>query len=52
MLHRDGFDVLIYLLIDDLVDDYSIYAMWFGFLVLLKLNMLRRNYCAELLLSA
>lgn len=52
MLHRDGLDVLIHPLTDDSVNDHSIYAMWLGSPVPLKLNTLRRNYRAELLPSA
>jgi aromatic ring-cleaving dioxygenase len=52
MLHRDGLDVLIHPLTDDSVDDHSIYAMWLGSPVPLKLTTLRRNYRAELLPSA
>src|SRR2546428_10307858 len=52
MLHRDGLDVLIHPLTDDSVDDHSIYAMWLGSPVPLKLNTLRRSYRAELLPSA
>ena len=52
MLHRDGLDVLIHPLTDDSVDDHSIYAMWLGSPVPLKLHVLRRNYRAELLPSA
>jgi aromatic ring-cleaving dioxygenase len=49
MLHREGLDVLIHPLTDDSVDDHSVYAMWLGSPVPLKLNTLRRNYRAELL---
>jgi aromatic ring-cleaving dioxygenase len=49
MLHRDGLDVLIHPLTDNSVDDHSIYAMWLGTPVPLKLDTLRRNYRAELL---
>jgi DOPA 4,5-dioxygenase len=52
MLHRDGLDVLIHPLTEDSVDDHSIYAMWLGSPVPLKLHVLRRNYRAELLPSA
>ncbi len=52
MLHRDGLDVLIHPLTDDSVDDHSIYAMWLGSPVPLKLEVLRRSYRAELLPSA
>ncbi len=52
MLHRDGLDVLIHPLTDDSVDDHSVYAMWLGSPVPLKLDTLRRHYRAELLPSA
>ena len=52
MFHRDGLDVLVYPLSDDSVDDHSIYAMWLGSPVPLKLHTLRRNYRAELLPKA
>src|SRR5437899_7445788 len=52
MLHRDGLDVLIHPLTDNSVDDHSIYAMWLGSQVPLKLDVSRRSYRAELLPSA
>ena len=52
MLHRDGLDVLIHPLTSDSVDDHSIYAMWLGTPVPLKLDTLRRHYRPELLPSA
>jgi aromatic ring-cleaving dioxygenase len=52
MLHRDGLDVLIHPLTHDSVDDHSIYAMWLGSPVPLKLETLRRHYRTELLPSA
>jgi DOPA 4,5-dioxygenase len=52
MMHREGLDVLVHPLTDDSVDDHSIYAMWLGSPVPLKLETLRRNYRAELLPSA
>jgi aromatic ring-cleaving dioxygenase len=52
MMNRDGLDVLIHPLTEDSVDDHSIYAMWLGSPVPLKLETLRRNYRAELLPSA
>ena len=52
MFHRDGLDVLIHPLSADSVDDHSIYAMWLGTPVPLKLETLRRNYRPELLPSA
>jgi aromatic ring-cleaving dioxygenase len=51
-MNRDGLDVLIHPLTENSVDDHSIYAMWLGSPVLLKLETLRRNYRAELLPSA
>ena len=52
MLYRDGLDVLIHPLTDNSVDDHSIYAMWLGTPVPLKLNVLRREYRPELLPTA
>jgi aromatic ring-cleaving dioxygenase len=52
MFHREGLDVLVHPLSDDSVDDHSIYAMWLGTPVPLKLHTLRRNYRPELLPSA
>jgi len=49
MLHREGLDVLIHPLTDDSVDDHSMYAMWLGSPVPLKLDTLRRNYRTDLL---
>jgi aromatic ring-cleaving dioxygenase len=51
MFHRDGLDVLVHPLSDDSVDDHSIYALWLGTPVPLKLHTLRRNYRPELLPS-
>jgi aromatic ring-cleaving dioxygenase len=44
--------VLVHPLTNDSGDDHSIYAMWLGSPVPLKLNTLRRSYRAELLPSA
>jgi aromatic ring-cleaving dioxygenase len=52
MFHREGLDVLIHPLSDDSVDDHSIYALWLGSPVPLKLETLRRNYRSELLPNA
>jgi aromatic ring-cleaving dioxygenase len=49
MLNRQGLDILIHPLTDDSVDDHSIYAMWLGTPVGLKLETLRRAYRKELL---
>ena len=52
MLNREGLDILIHPLTDDSVDDHSIYAMWLGAPVPLKLERLRRSYRSELLPTA
>ena len=52
MLNREGLDILIHPLTDDSVDDHSIYAMWLGTPVALKLDTLRRAYRPELLPTA
>ena len=53
MLNRDGLDILIHPLTDDMVDDHSVYAVWLGNPVELRLNtMQRRGYQAALLPAA
>jgi aromatic ring-cleaving dioxygenase len=49
MLNREGLDILIHPLTDDSVDDHSLYAMWLGSPVALKLDTLHRSYRPELL---
>jgi len=49
MLNREGLDILVHPLTDDSVDDHSIYAIWLGAPVALKLETLRRSYPRELL---
>ena len=50
MLNRDGLDILIHPLTDDMVDDHTIYALWLGKPIALKLDtMQRRGYGAALL---
>ena len=50
MLNREGLNVLVHPLTDDMVDDHTIYALWLGTPVDLKLDTLRRTgYRAELL---
>jgi DOPA 4,5-dioxygenase len=52
MFNREGLDVLVHPLTEDMVDDHSIHALWLGTPVKLKLDTLRnRNYRAELLPS-
>jgi aromatic ring-cleaving dioxygenase len=46
-------DILVHPLTDDMVDDYSDYALWLGTSIELRLNtMQRRGYSAALLPSA
>ncbi len=52
MLNREGLDILIHPLTGDSVDDHSIYAMWLGTPVPLKLDALRPAYRPELLPAA
>jgi aromatic ring-cleaving dioxygenase len=53
MLNREGLDVLVHPLTDDMVDDHSVYALWLGTPVKLKLEtMQRRGYGAALLPAA
>ena len=53
MLHRQGLDILVHPLTDDMVDDHTIYALWLGTPIRLKLDtMQRRGYRPELLPGA
>jgi aromatic ring-cleaving dioxygenase len=53
MLNRDGLDILIHPLTDDMVDDHTIYALWLGMPIELRLDtMQRRGYSAALLPKA
>ena len=53
MLHRAGLNILIHPLTDDMVDDHTVYALWLGTPVDLKLEtMQRRGYSAALLPAA
>jgi aromatic ring-cleaving dioxygenase len=53
MLNRQGLDILVHPLTDDMVDDHTIYALWLGVPIKLKLDtMQRRGYRAELLPTA
>jgi DOPA 4,5-dioxygenase len=50
MLNREGLDILVHPLTDDMVDDHTIYALWLGMPVALKLDtMQRRGYGPALL---
>jgi aromatic ring-cleaving dioxygenase len=50
MLNREGLDILVHPLTDDMVDDHTIYAMWLGAPVDLKLDTLKRRGYGEALL--
>ncbi len=53
MLNREMLDILVQPLTDDMVDDHSVYALWLGTPVKLKLDtMQRRGYQAALLPTA
>jgi DOPA 4,5-dioxygenase len=53
MLNRAGLDILVHPLTDDMVDDHTVYALWLGTPVRLKLDTLqRRGYSAALLPAA
>jgi aromatic ring-cleaving dioxygenase len=50
MLHRQGLDVLVHPLTDDMVDDHTDYALWIGTPIGLRIDTLkRRGYSAALL---
>lgn len=52
MLNREGLDILVHPLTDDMVDDHTVYALWLGTPVRLKLDtMQRKGYSAALLPS-
>jgi aromatic ring-cleaving dioxygenase len=53
MLNRDGLDILLHPLTDDMVDDHTVYATWLGKPVELVLDhMQRRGYRDALLPKA
>jgi DOPA 4,5-dioxygenase len=53
MFNREGLDILVHPLTDDMVDDHTVYAMWLGTPVKLKLDTMRRTgYPADLLPAA
>jgi len=53
MLNREGLDVLVHPLTEYMVDDHTVFALWLGTPVELKLDtMRRRSYGADLLPSA
>ena len=53
MLNRQGLDILIHPLTNDMVDDHTVYALWLGSPIDLKLDtMQRRGYGTALLPAA
>jgi len=53
MFNREGLDVLVHPLTEDMVDDHTIFALWLGTPVALKIDTLkRRGYGADLLPAA
>ena len=50
MLNRDGLDILIHPLTDDMVDDHTVYALWLGMPIKLKLDTMQRRGYSEALL--
>ena len=50
MFNREGLDILVHPLTDDMVDDHTVYALWLGTPIGLRLDtMQRRGYSAALL---
>jgi aromatic ring-cleaving dioxygenase len=52
MLNREGLNILVHPLTDDMVDDHSVYALWLGSPVALKLDTMKRRGYGEALLPA
>jgi aromatic ring-cleaving dioxygenase len=53
MLNREGLDILIHPLTDDMLDDHTVYATWLGTPIELSLgHMQRRGYSDALLPKA
>jgi DOPA 4,5-dioxygenase len=50
MLNREGLDILVHPLTDDMVDDHTDYALWLGTPVKLKLDTMQRRGYSEALL--
>jgi aromatic ring-cleaving dioxygenase len=45
MLNRESLDILVHPLSDDMVNDDTIYALWLGNPIKLKLDTMRRRSC-------
>jgi aromatic ring-cleaving dioxygenase len=53
MFNREGLAILVHPLTDDMVDDHTVYALWLGTPIELKLDTMRRTgYPAALLPTA
>jgi aromatic ring-cleaving dioxygenase len=52
MLNREGLDILVHPLTDDMVDDHTIYALWLGKPVALILDHMQRRGYRDALLPA
>ena len=50
MLNREGLDVLVHPLTDDMVDDHTVYATWLGHPVELVLDRMKRTGYRDALL--
>jgi aromatic ring-cleaving dioxygenase len=50
MLNREGLDILVHPLTDDMVDDHTVYALWLGAPIKLKLDTMQRRGYSEALL--
>jgi aromatic ring-cleaving dioxygenase len=52
MLNRAGLDILVHPLTNDMVDDHTVYALWLGAPVDLRINTLQRRGYGDALLPA
>jgi aromatic ring-cleaving dioxygenase len=52
MLSREGLDILVHPLTDDMVDDHTVYALWLGKPVALVLDHMQRRGYRDALLPA
>ena len=50
MFNREGLDILVHPLTDDMVDDHTVYALWLGSPIKLKLDTMQRRGYSEALL--
>jgi len=52
MFNRAGLDILVHPLTNDMVDDHSVYALWLGSPIELRLGTMQRRGYSEALLPA